>query len=300
MDRIDALRLFVRLAERGSFSAAARDLKIKQPTASKWVAELEAQLGVRLVDRTTRSLHLTDAGRRFLARSTGILAAFDEAARELSDEGAEPAGRVRISLPVVFGRLFVLPPLTTFLRAHPGVSAELVFDDRYVNLVDEGFDLAIRVGVPTDTSARGRKIADGRRRVVASRAYVKAHGRPRAPKELRDHECLLHGAGGAAVIWRFGHDRGPGVPVAVRGRVAASSSEAVLHLARAGLGVALLADWLVAEDLEKKRLVSLLDDFEAAPAPVYVLAPQGPYPTPLVRALTEHLAAALASSLSRA
>jgi DNA-binding transcriptional LysR family regulator len=182
MDRIDAMRLFVRLAERGTFSAAAKDLKIKQSTASKWVAGLEAQLDVALVERTTRSLHLTDAGRRFLTHSAQVLAAFDEMTRELREQTPEPSGRVRLSVPVVFGRLFVVPPVAEFLHKHPKVDVELRFDDRYVNLVDERFDLAVRVGVPTDTSARGRKLADGRRHLVASSAYLNAHGRPQAPK----------------------------------------------------------------------------------------------------------------------
>lgn len=298
MDRIDALRLFVRLAERGSFSAAAKELKVKQSTASKWIAELEEEWGVGLVERTTRSLHLTEAGRRLLSRATEVLAAFDDMARELRAKSPEPSGRVRLSVPVAFGRLFVAPVVAEFLRRHPKVEAELVLDDRYVDLVDRGFDLAVRVGVPTDTSARARKLADGRRCLVASPAYVKAYGRPETPRDLLQHQCLVHGEIDAAARWRFGRERGAEIPVSVRGRVAANSSEAVLVMARSGLGIALLAEWLVAEDLRKKRLVALLPGFPAPPAPIYVLTPPGRFMPAAVRALSEHLAAALAVRLA--
>src|SRR5262249_55629467 len=225
MDRIDALRLFARLAERRSFSAAARDLRIKQSTASKWVAELEAHLGTSLVERTTRALHLTEAGQRLLARSADVLAALDDLAGEFRAEALEPAGRLRVSLPEVFGRLYVIPALVPFLKAHPRVEAELIFADRYVNLVEEGFDLAVRVGVPVDTSARGRKLADSGRTLVASRGYLAARGRPALPGDLRAHDCLVHGEPGAPTVWRFARNGGASVPVSVRGRVGATNSE---------------------------------------------------------------------------
>ncbi len=297
MDRIDALRLFTRLAERKSFSAAARDLNIKQPTASKWVTELEAELGAGLVRRTTRSVHVTAAGHRLLARANDVLAAFDAMKAEFEAQSPEPSGRLRLSVPVVFGRRLVAPALAEFLERHRLVQAELVFDDRYVNLVDEGVDLAIRVGVPADTSARGTKLADGRRVLVASPAYLAARGEPVAPKDLEGHECLVHGDANTAAAWRFG-GAGSGAPVPVRGRFAANNSEAVLLMARRGLGIALLADWLVAADRRRGRLVSLLENFPAPPAPIFALSPPGKYASTTVRALTGHLAAALASRLA--
>jgi DNA-binding transcriptional LysR family regulator len=297
VDRLDALRLFSRLAERGSFSAAARDLKIKQSTASKWVAELEAELGASLVERTTRSVRITEDGQRLLARARDVLAAFDELSADFEERSPEPRGRVRVSVPVVFGRLFVVPAVADFLKRHAEVSVELVMNDRYVNLVDEGFDLAIRVGVPTDTSARGRKLAESRRVLVAAPAYLKSHHRPKAPDDLRRHECLVHGDANASIVWRFGTDPAKSVPVPVRGRFAANNSEAVVLMARQGLGVALLADWLVREDLKRGRLVPLLERFAAPPAPVFALSPPGRFSSATVRALTEHLATTIASRL---
>lgn len=300
MDRIDALRLFARLAEQGSFSAAARQLKVKQSTASKWIAELEAELATSLVQRTTRSVHLTDAGRRLLARAQVILSAFDDMTGEFSDRAPEPNGRVRVSAPVVFGRLFVVPAVADFLAQHHQVQIELVLGDRYVNLIEEGFDLAVRVGVPTDTSARGRKLADSRRVLVAAPDYVTSRGQPRLPKDLEDHECLVHGDGNAAMVWRFGRARGADVPVRVHGRLAVNHSEAVLAMARRGLGIALLADWLVQADLDDGRLIPLLEEFTTPPAPIYVLSPPGMFTPAAVRALIEHLVAAMAAALHRA
>ncbi len=300
MDRIEALRLFSRLAERGSFSAAARDLKIKQSTASKWVAELEDELGASLVERTTRSVRITEEGHRLLERARDVLTSFAQLKADFAARSPEPRGPVRVSLPVVFGRRLVVPAIGDFLARHREVSVELVMGDRYVNLVEEGFDLAIRVGVPADTSARGKKLADSRRVLVAAPAYVKAHPKLRSPADLREHECLVHGDGNAAAVWRFGKTAAKAVPVAVRGRFAANNSEAVALLARQGLGIALLADWLVQEDLARGRLVPLLERFVAPPAPIYALSPPGRFPTATVRALTEHLARALSASLQRA
>jgi DNA-binding transcriptional LysR family regulator len=298
LDRIDAHRLFVALAERGSFSAAARALKIKQSTASKWVAALESELGANLVQRTTRSVHLTESGRRLLVRSRELLAGFDALRDEFRAQNPAPSGRLRLSLPVVFGRLFIVPALAEFLARHPQVSAELVFNDRYVNVVEEEFDLALRVGVPIDTSARGRKLAESRRMLVASPAYVAAHGRPKLPKDLRQHQCLVH-AGESSTIWRFARGVERELPVPVRGRVAANNSEAVLLLVRRGLGIALLADWLVQAELARGRLVTLLEDFSTPSAPIYALTPPGKFASTAVRALIDHLATSLESQLAK-
>lgn len=300
VDRLDALRLFSRLAEKGSFSAAARELKVKQSTASKWVAELESQLGAKLVERTTRSVRITEDGQRLLARAREVLATFDELRADFEQRAPAPRGQVRVSVPVVFGRLFVVPAVADFLKRYPEVSVDLVMNDRYVNLVEEGFDLAIRVGIPTDTSARGRKLAESRRLLVAAPGYLKSRGRPQRPDDLRKHECLVHGDGSAKVVWRFGNEADKGFPIPIHGRFTANNSEAVALMARKGLGLALLADWLVADDIRRGRLVPLLEGFDAPPAPVYALSPPGRFSAVAVRALGDHLADAIGTGLIKA
>jgi molybdate transport repressor ModE-like protein len=297
MDRIEALRLLCRIAERGSFSAAARDVKIKQSTASKWVAELEREFGTTLVERTTRQLRISRDGERVLEHARELLRVFDGMTAELGQKSAEPHGRLRVSIPVVFGRLFVLPAVADYLKRHPEVSVDVVMSDRYVNLVEEGFDLAIRVGARLDTSAKGRKLADGRRVLVAAPAYLRARGVPREPAGLREHDCLVHAELDTRVVWRFGVAGGRTTPVSVRGRCSINNSEAVLQLACAGLGVALLAEWLVADELRRGRLVALLETFPTPPAPVFALTPPGPVASPLARSLSDHLALALRARL---
>ncbi|HEY6908858.1 MAG TPA: LysR family transcriptional regulator [Myxococcales bacterium] len=297
MDRIDALRLFTRLARHGSFSAAAKDLNIKQSTASKWVAELESELGSRLVLRTTRSVRITDIGRHFLAKAENVLAAFDDMKDELAEHSPEPAGRIRLSVPVVFGRLFVVPAVADFLTRHRQVHANMVFDDRYVNLVEDGFDLAIRVGIPADTSAHGWKLADSDRVLVASPSYLDSRGRPLAPEDLGEHECLVRADTDAAAVWRFGRTAGSHLPATVRSRFAANNSEVALLMAVRGLGIALLPDWLVEDDLRQGRLLPLLGEFTAPPAPIHALTPPGRFKSPTIRALIAHLAAALQAGL---
>lgn len=297
MDQLQALRLFVRLSEKGTFSAAASDLKIKQSTASKWIAELETELGASLVERTTRSVRITDVGNRVLDHARQVLSSFDGMKEELAAEHVEPNGRVRISVPLVLGRLFVLPALTTFLKRYPRVGADLVFEDRYVNLVEERFDLAIRVGVPADTTARARKIADTRRVLVAAPSYVAAHGRPSSPRDLAKHECLVHGASNASTVWRFGRGEGD-APVRARGRLASTSTEAILAMAKAGFGIALLADWLVDAELARGHLVELLAEFSRPKASVQLLLPPGKFTNATVSAMAEHLVRAIAARLA--
>lgn len=212
MDTLEAMRLFVRLAERRNFSAAARDMRIKQSTASKWVAPLEAELGVSLVERSTRAVRLSTSGERFLVRARQMLANYDVLRSDVRQESAEPTGRIRISIPVVFGRLFVVPLLTSYLAKHPLVQAELLLEERYLNLIEEGVDLAVRVGIPVDGSTRGRKLADGRRVLVAAPAYLRARGRPSTPEELRSHSVSFTEMPlpcGASVEWEGQSSRSP-------------------------------------------------------------------------------------------
>lgn len=304
MDRLEAMTAFVQVVDTGSFSRAATALRVQQSTISKRIAALEEELGRTLLQRTTRHLQVTEAGRLFYPRAVEILALYDATTGELADDGAI-RGALTVSVPVVFGQRFVIPFVRRFLERHPDVELELRFSDRYVNLVDEKIDVAIRVGTPADSSFRARTIARAGRRLVASPGYLRAHGTPKRPEDLAHHTCLRH-TGVAASTWTF-ERRGRTVRASVHGRFTADHSEALLALARAGFGLALLADWLVAEDVKKGRLVTVFGSTRAAyrtpPAPVQAVFP----PTrtgdpsaavhPRVRAFVDALEAHLATAL---
>jgi len=290
------MHAYVRLVERGSFTAVAQELRVRQSTVSKWIAALEEELGAQLVERTTRALRVTEPGELFYERAKAILGAYEDATAELV--ASEPAirGRLRVSLPVVFGRLFVVPELPALLRRHPSLEVELVFSDRYVSLAREGIDVALRVGTPEPSSLRARTLGATGRRLVASPGYVKRRGSPRRPADLGEHECLLHSGLTTGDVWRF--RRGQRSHRAkVEGRFAANHSDALRAMARAGLGVALLATWLVDADLRRGRLVELLPGYDAPTAPVQALMPPTRFVHPRVRAFVDHLAATLAPTL---
>lgn len=288
MDRLTALHALVRVVKLGSFTAAADELGVKQSTVSKWVAELEATVGARLVERTTRSLRVTEAGRRLAAEVPGVHDAFEQAlAAARGNAGLQ--GPVRLSLPRVFGRRYAVPVLAELLAREPGLELELVFADRYVRLVEEGFDLALRVGQPVDSALVVHRLARVRRRLVASPAYLETQGAPRTVAELKDHDCVLHTREGSGGRWAFEGPSGSAVVVAVRGRVAANDSEVALDLVRAGHGVALLAEWLVDADLREERLVPLLTDHGTAPVTVDALTAPGRFLSPRIRAVIEAL-----------
>lgn len=288
MDRLTVLRAYVRLVEKGSFTAVAEELQVKQSTVSKWLLALEDELGVQLLDRTTRSQRTTDAGQRFYDRALGILSGYDSAVAELKEGDDILRGRIRMSLPVVFGRLYVVPQVTRFLKKHKDLELQMVLGDHYVSLVDEGYDLAVRVGAQVDSSLRSHYLGDSARRLVASPGYIKAHGQPDSPKELERHECLLHNDLGGRTVWSFS-DGDKRYRISVRGRVAANNSEATAAMARSGLGICLLADWLVDADLRSGRLVQLLPELTPPSAPIRALTPPGRHTPPRVRALIEHL-----------
>ena len=296
VDRLTVLEAFVRLVELGSFSAVARELRVRQSTISKWIAALEEELGATLVERTSRRRHVTEPGQRFYERARELLAAYDDAVAEVSQATSGVLrGRLRISAPVVFGRLFLLPLLPAFLRQHPLVELQLSFDDRYVDLLEGGHDLALRVGRPVDSSLRARTVASSERLLVAAPSYLQRRGTPTRVEHLGEHDCLVH-SGVDATTWRFNVD-GAVVSATASGRLAADNSEALLALAKEGFGVALLARWLVAPALGRGELRPLLAGCRAPPAPVQLLMPPSGQVTAPARALVEHLAEALPPTL---
>lgn len=297
MDRIDALRAYTRIVELGSFSAAARDLGLRQPTISKWIAALEDQLATQLLDRTTRTLRVTEPGQLFYQQAQALLAVWEGALADARGGPRELAGRLRVSAPVVFGERYVAPALPALLRQSPALELELELSDRYVDLASEGVDLAIRVGAPVDSSYRARTLASAPRRLVAAPRYLERCGVPASPAALSHHACLLHRGLDTHQTWVFTRAGRPH-RARVSGRVAANNSAVLLTLARAGEGVALLASWLVDDAIARGELTTLLPEYELPPAPIQALLASTRHVHPRARLFIEALRGPLLAALS--
>src|SRR6516162_3391204 len=206
MDRIDAMQTFVAVADLHGFAPAARKLKLSPSAVTRLIAALEERLGARLLQRTTRSVALTDVGTRYLERARRILADVEEAERAAEGERTRPAGRLVVSAPVGFGRLHVSPLMSAYLKRYGDVSAELRLEDRIVNLVEDGIDLGVRIGDLSDSTLVARQVGEMRRIVVASPAYLKARGEPKRPEEISSHDTIQFGAASALADWRFVED----------------------------------------------------------------------------------------------
>ncbi|WP_342050148.1 MULTISPECIES: LysR family transcriptional regulator [unclassified Cupriavidus] len=265
LDRFLQMTCFARAVETGSFSAAARDLGLGQPNVSRYVASLEEHLKTRLLHRTTRQLALTPEGERYYAEVRRILDAVGEAESSLRDE-AEPTGLLRVACPTAFAHAFVLPLVPAFLARYPALALDLQIGDRYVNLVDEGAELAIRIGHLEDSALRARRIGQFQRVCVASTAYLARRGVPREPASLRDHDCIVYTLLSSGSAWRFRDGE-----VAVSGRLRVNSPQAVQEAANAGLGIANGPKWLFDAGLNNGTLKLVLSGYEAPSVPVQIV-----------------------------
>ena len=254
-DSIQEMAVFARVVGAGSLSAAARELGLSPALVSRRLAALESRLGVRLINRTTRSLHLTDDGATYYEACARVLADIEEADATVSAGRVEPRGTLRVALPASFGLQHIAPLIPRFAERYPQVQLALSLSDRTVNLIEEGFDLAVRIAHLEDSSLTARKLAPNRRVVCASPAYLARHGTPRTPDELARHNCLT--TTDFAMNWDYkGPDGKPG-SVRVTGRYACDSWEVLREWARAGLGVALKSTWDVHRLLAEGSLVEV-------------------------------------------
>jgi DNA-binding transcriptional LysR family regulator len=280
---------FVRTATLGGFSAAARELSLTPSTVSKLVIRLEARLGVRLFNRTTRRLSLTPEGFVYFERTKRIVADIEEAESEIAGLRKRPKGPLRISVLVAFGRSQLLPAVPRFLERNPEIQLEVELSDRRVDLVERGVDLAIRLGELDDSSLVARKICDVERLICASPAYLARRGTPRVPEDLLKHNCLWISSFPALRHWPFATIHGTRT-VSVSGNLTAGDSEALLELACQGLGVVRFADFLVGPEIAKGRLVPLLADVhDATPIPLQAVHAYGRQRSPKVAAMVEFL-----------
>jgi DNA-binding transcriptional LysR family regulator len=289
MNQLAALRVFVAVAEAQSFSNAARALRIAKSAVSRQVSDLESDLGARLLHRTTRSLSLTEAGRAYFERAARILADLDDANRAVGELQAAPRGRLRISAPMSFGFLHLMPALSDFMARYPEVVVDLAMNDRFVDLVNEGFDVAIRIATLPDSSLIARQLAPARRVICASPNYLSTHGAPRSPNDLKTHACLFNSNLPSAREWRFVSPDDVPVPVTVNGRLSVDNGDALRVAALCGLGLANLPTFIVGVDLQSGALATVLDSFVAQDLSISAVYPPSRHLSPTVRALIDFL-----------
>ena len=289
MGRLEDMRLLIDAVDHGGFSAAAMRLGVSKQLVSRRISELEARLGVQLVVRTTRRLTLTDLGRDYVERARRVLAEAEAADLAMIGHHETPRGRLRLSAPVSFGTMHLSPLVAGFLQLHPAIEVELDLSDRTVDLVAEGYDMAVRIGVLADSSLVARKLTELRLVVCASPDYLHRRGGPATPSDLKDHACLIYGHA-PGVTWPFQvNEKASLLPV--KGPYRANNGELLRDAAIAGLGVAQLPDFIVGEALASGALVTVLDAFAAPAGAAYAVHPAHRQRSPAVSALTEYLAA---------
>jgi DNA-binding transcriptional LysR family regulator len=291
MDRLNAMRVFVAVAEGGHFAQASERLGMSRTMASKLVMDLEAHLGQRLLNRTTRKVSLTELGTAYLERCRDILAAIEEAEREITAQASEPVGRLRVAAPMSFGASHVAPRIAVYTARHPRVSVDLVLNDRLVDLVEEGYDLAIRIGRLADSSLVAKRIGVTRLIVCASAAYLAANGRPKTPADLAQHECLLYSYASAGAIWTFSGVSGEET-VRVGGRVVCNNGDAICAMAIAGLGVVAQPDFIVGRHLRSGALEQILAAYTDRVTGIYAIHPSHRHVPLKLRCFIDQLATA--------
>lgn len=286
MDRIDAMQAFVAVADLRSFAAAARKLRQSPSGMTRLIAALEERLGARLLQRTTRSVTLTDAGRRYLERVRRILADVEEAELAAETERTRPSGRLVVSAPFGFGRLHVSPVMSDYLQRYPEVSAELRLEDRMVNLVEDGIDLAIRIGRLADSSLVARQLGEMRRIVVASPAYLKRHGEPKTPADIAGHRTIQFGSTAATAEWRFA-EAGRDFRLDIAPRFSSNSADAAIQHAEQGGGLTRVLAYQAADGLRRGALKIVLAKFEQPPLPIHIVYPTSRLLSAKVRAFID-------------
>lgn len=288
MDRLTSMETFVRVAEAGSFSAAARQIGVGQSAVSKMIAMLEERLGARLVTRSTRRLSLTEDGRRYLEAARVAIEAAQAADQLVGDRAVKPSGRLRVAASIAFGRLHIVPRLAQFFESYSDIDVELLLSDRFVDMIGEGVEVAIRIGTLSDPGLVARRIGSISRITVARPEYWEARGRPERPEDLTAHECLIYTELAKADLWEFQSLDGP-ISVKVAGRFRTNCSDAMREALLAGLGVGVTPYWMWRDELAEGRLERVLTAYEPTPRPVQAVFPERRLISPKVRAFVDFL-----------
>ena len=295
VDKLNAMAIFVRVVERGSFSAVAREMQTSQPTISKVLKALETRLGGKLITRSTRQLCLTDEGLRYYNECRRILSAVDAAEHSFQSGRERIAGHLRIGSSVSFGRLQIAPRLAQFLERHPDIEIDLQLSDQNQDLVSEGLDVTFRIGELNDSGLIARRIGTTHRVTVAAPAYLKKYGQPHSPAELNGHNCLQFNLLNIQNLWVFEknnqrHD------VRIKGNAQSNNSEAIREMVLAGMGIALSPVWLFSEDLQAGRVTAILQDYTALSLPMHAVSPANRRQSARVIAFVDYMSQALASA----
>lgn len=286
MDKLHAMAVFVKIVEQGSLTMAAEQMGTSLPSVVRILAALEETLGVRLLNRTTRRIALTQEGRHYLARCRSILSEIDEAEAELTSQRQEPSGELRVTAPVLFGRLHVTPLVTRYVRRFKNTHVELLLLDRVVNLVEEGIDAAIRIGHLPDSSLIAIPVGQIRRQVCASPKYLKERGMPKEPKDLLKHDCLRLTGLSPNAVWEFQH-KGKALTIPVTGPFVCNQAAATIDACVDGLGISTFLSYQVAPLVAQKKLRVILEDYEPPPIPLSIVYPHAKLLSARVRVFSE-------------
>ncbi len=289
MDNVSEMQVFARVVQLGSFSAAARALNLTPSAISKQIGRLEDRLGTRLFNRTTRRLNLTEAGTGFYERCRQILADIEEAEQAVADLLSTPRGTLKLALPAAFGRLHIAPVLAEYLQRYPDMRIDLNLNDRLIDIMAEGMDLAIRIGDLSDSSLIARRLAPNRRVVCGAPEYFARTAIPEKPKDLLTHNCVVYTYRASRNDWHFSGPEGKET-IHVTGNLEANSAEALQEAVLSGLGVGLLPMWLIGADLKAGRMLEVLTDFHFPDSAVYAVYPPGRHLSPKVRSFVDYLA----------
>lgn len=290
MDQLDGIAVFARVAERGSFTAAARDLNLSKSAVSKQIARLEERLGARLLNRTTRRLSLTEVGQAYFERIRRIVADAEEAEHAVTSLHAEPRGTLRINAPMSFGIQHLAPALPDYMALYPDVTVDIAFNDRRIDLIEEGFDVGIRIGRLADSSMIARRLAPCHMAVAATPAYWDTHGRPDHPRGLADHACMVYDHLPTRNEWTF-QENGRAFTVHIDGPLRSNNGEALLAAVRAGRGVLYQPTFLCGPALCDGRLETVLDDFVPVDVQVSAIWPGNRHLSAKVRTFVDFLRA---------
>ncbi|MCF3947599.1 LysR family transcriptional regulator [Acidiphilium sp. AL] len=289
MDRLDELAVFIAILDAGSLAAAGRRLRRSPPAITRLLAGLEERVGARLFERTTRRLAPTDAGRRFAEQARRLLGDYHAVMQGAADSDVSLHGMLRLTAPVVFGRRHVTPVATSFLDMWPALRIEMLLSDRNLDLIEEGLDVAVRIGRLADSGLMVRRVGEVRRVLVASPAYLAARGQPRHPDDLAGHDIIFTSSLLGPLVWRF-HVDGQERAFRVEPRLMVNDIEAKLVAVRAGQGIAAALSYQVVDDLASGTLIRLLEAFESPPLPVQLVVPSVRHMPARVRAFLDHAA----------